>query len=183
MSEARVYIRRVEARDKKQILALANESLDLHQPWISPPLSSHMFKLYLRRTLRDDHEGLVICRRDNDEIVGVINVNNIVRGSFLSASLGYYVGQRHHGAGFMTEALKQTIGFAFDELGLHRIEANIQPSNARSRNLVKRCGFELEGISKAFLYINGEWRDHERWSLVDARQTLSKLSSLGRALS
>ena len=178
MSEARVFIRRVEAGDKKAILALANESHELHQPWISPPLTSHMFKLYLRRTLRDDHEGLVIVLHSTGEVVGVININNIVRGSFLSASLGYYVSARHHGHGYMTEALEQTVRFAFDELGLHRIEANIQPTNDRSKNLVKRCGFELEGVSRAFLYINGQWRDHERWVVVDDRRSLSRMESL-----
>ena len=71
----------------------------------------------------------------------------------------------------MTEALQLVLRFAFDELGLHRIEANIQPNNYASRNLVQRCGFTLEGESKDFLFINGRWRDHERWVRVNARNS------------
>jgi len=73
----------------------------------------------------------------------------------------------------MTEALQLVLRFAFDELGLHRIEANIQPNNHASRNLVQRCGFTLEGESKDFLFISGRWRDHERWVRVDARNSLT----------
>ncbi|MFF1398767.1 GNAT family N-acetyltransferase, partial [Streptomyces sp. NPDC058287] len=58
------------------------------------------------------------------------------------------------------------IQFAFDQLELHRLEANIQPDNASSLNLVKRLGFKREGYSAAFQFINDEWRDHERWALT-----------------
>jgi ribosomal-protein-alanine N-acetyltransferase len=68
-------------------------SRSLHEPWISPPLTKERSTRTSTRTSQDDHEGLVICKRDSSGIVGVINLNNIVRGSFLSASLGYYVGR------------------------------------------------------------------------------------------
>ena len=74
----------------------------------------------------------------------------------------------------MTEALHLVVRLAFEEKGFHRIEANIQPNNHASRNLVQRCGFTLEGDSKDFLYINGRWRDHERWVRVDARNSLTR---------
>ncbi len=112
-------------------------------------------------------------RRDPDPvIVGVINLNNIVRGSFLNASLGYYAGLPYAGQGYMTSGLKAAVRFAFDGLGLHRLEANIQPNNAPSINLVKRCGFVNEGFSPNFLYIAGAWRDHERWAIHQHRDTL-----------
>ena len=173
MNNDRVYIRDVRSSDKREVVALANAGAEFHQPWISPPLTPHMFKSYLRRCHRDDHEGFVVCLVRTEEIVGVININNIVRGSFLSASLGYYSSATHQGVGYMTEALQLVLQFAFDELGLHRIEANIQPNNHASRNLVQRCGFTLEGESEDFLFINGRWRDHERWVRVDARKPLT----------
>ena len=114
----------------------------------------------------------MICRRDSDAIVGVINVNNIVKGSFLSASLGYYAAQTHVGQGFMREGLTQVKEHLFRQLGLHRVEANIQPGNAASIALVRSCGFEREGLSPQFLYVNGAWRDHERWAAVDHREGL-----------
>lgn len=144
----------------------------LHEPWISPPRSSSMFGHYLDRVLQDDHEGLVICRKQDERILGVININNIVRGSFLSASLGYYIGLGYDGQGYMGEALRLATTYAVQELGLHRLEANIQPDNARSIALVKANGFQYEGLSPGFLFIDGKWRDHERWTFHDSRTSL-----------
>lgn len=172
MNERRTYIRPVASSDRKELLALAESSRELHTPWINPPLTTHMFRAYVRRTQRDDHAGYAICLRDSDEIVGVININNVVKGSFRSASLGYYAAQAHAGKGYMREGLLQVKTHAFRELGLHRVEANIQPANAPSIRLVRSCGFEREGLSRHFLYINGAWRDHERWAAVDDRSGL-----------
>ncbi len=66
----------------------------------------------------------------------------------------------------MTEALRQAMALAFDDLGLHRLEANIQPGNVASIALVKRLGFKQEGFSERYLKIGGQWRDHERWALL-----------------
>ena len=173
MNDGAVYVRRVESSDRKELLELSTKSRTLHNPWITPPLTPHAFRAYYKRTLRDDHEGMVCCLRDSDVIFGVINLNNIVHGTFLSASLGYYVSIDHTGRGLMTHALNQVTQFAFKNLGLHRIEANIQPDNEPSRRLVQRCGFVLEGFAPRFLYIEGKWRDHERWSLVDERDGLA----------
>ncbi|MDE0191280.1 MAG: GNAT family N-acetyltransferase, partial [Gammaproteobacteria bacterium] len=129
LESPRTYLRRVRSSDRRELLALTRASRELHYPWISPPLTSHMFKVYYRRTQRDDHEGFVICLNDTDEIVGVINVNNVVKGAFRSASVGYYASQAHAGRGYMREGLMHVKRHAFRELGLHRIEANIQPDN------------------------------------------------------
>jgi ribosomal-protein-alanine N-acetyltransferase len=167
-----VFIRKVQRQDEQEFVKLMRESISMHEPWISPPHSPALFKYYMQRVAREDHEGFVVCRRQDDAIVGVININNIVRGSFQSASLGYYVGAKYHGHGYMVEGLKLLVNLAFNTLGLHRLEANIQPDNRRSIQLVRRCGFEKEGLSPRFLYINGAWRDHERWCIVDERRGL-----------
>jgi len=168
----RVYLRRVTRGDETEFVQLMRESQTLHEPWISPPTNAMLFKYYLQRTDREDHEGFVICRVGDDLIVGAVNVNNIVRGSFLSASIGYYVGAKYHAEGYMREGLMLLVSYAFNTMGIHRLEANIQPDNLRSKQLVARCGFEHEGYSKNFLYINGAWRDHERWCCVDTRISL-----------
>ena len=170
---ARTYFRHVKASDRRELLVLTRSSRELHYPWISPPLTSHMFKVYLRRTQRDDHEGYAICLMETDEIVGVINLNNVVKGAFRSASAGYYAAQAHVGRGYMREGLAHVTRHAFRELGLHRIEANIQPANTASIRLVRSCGFQREGLSPRFLYINGTWRDHERWAAIDPRVGLT----------
>ena len=82
----------------------------------------------------------------------------------------------------MTEGLKLVLGFVFEDLGLHRVEANIQPHNDASRRLVQRCGFVLEGFSPKYLYINGQWRDHERWVAMDDRESLHIPAKLGNSI-
>ena len=173
MNDHEVYIRPVESSDRRELLELSAKSKSLHGPWITPPLTPHSFRAYYKRTLRDDHEGMLCCLRGSDEIIGVINLNNIIHGTFLSASLGYYVSIDHAGRGLMTQGLGLVTKFAFVSLGLHRIEANIQPENEPSKRLVQRCGFTLEGFARGFLFIDGKWRDHERWSLVDERGGLA----------
>lgn len=171
-STPRVVLRHVMRSDRNEFLALMRASADLHSPWISPPRNALGFDHYLARVQREDHEGLLICLRGSHRIAGTININNIVRGSFLSASLGYYVGADFAGQGYMYEGLQLALTYAREQLGLHRLEANIQPENHRSIALVKRCGFEFEGMSPDYLYINGAWRDHQRWTYRDQRQTL-----------
>lgn len=171
-STRRVYLRKVTRGDETEFVALMKASRDLHAPWINPPTNAVLFKYYMQRVTREDHEGFVICLRSDDRILGAININNIVRGSFQSASLGYYIGHNHEGMGYMQEGLQQLLGLACNTMGLHRLEANIQPDNIRSQNLVERCGFVREGYSKDFLYINGAWRDHVRWCYIDPRSTL-----------
>ena len=174
MTSERAYLRRISADDQAEVLALAQHGRDLHAPWLAPPRTARAFAAYVRRAQREDCEGLLVCLQDNDEIAGVINVNDISRGPFLSATLGYYVSVARSGQGYMTEGLNLVKQYAFCELGLHRLEANIQPGNAPSIALVRRCGFQREGISKAFLFIDGAWRDHERWAVLDPRAALAR---------
>ena len=167
-----VYLRKVVSGDQTEFLRLMRDSMDIHKPWISPPTTPQTYRNYMQRLRRSDHEGYAICRSSDDCIVGVININHIVRGTFLSASLGYYVGEPFQGHGYMRQGLEQLLRLAFTTLGLHRLEANIQPDNERSKTLVRNCGFEFEGLSRHFLYIDGQWRDHERWSAYADRATL-----------
>lgn len=97
--------------------------------------------------------------------MGVMNLSQIFRGSFQSAYLGYWVGAEFASQGIMTQALRILLDYVFRELKLHRVEANIQPENAASIRLVRRCGFELEGYSPRYLKIRNRWRDHQRWAL------------------
>ena len=137
-----------------------------HYPWVSPPLNAQSCKAYLDRCQEDDFEGFLIFESVNLQIVGVANLSQIFYKSFQNAYLGYYADVDLAGQGLMAKGIRLVLNHAFEELGLHRVEANIQPDNTASINLVKRLGFTQEGFSRRYLKINGHWRDHERWAIT-----------------
>ncbi|WP_346290448.1 GNAT family N-acetyltransferase [Sphaerothrix gracilis] len=100
-------------------------------------------------------------------VIGVINLNNMVWGVFQAATLGYSLAAAKQGQGYMTEAGERLIRYGFEVLGLHRIMANYMPHNQRSANVLERLGFEIEGVAKAYLYINGQWQDHVLTSRIN----------------
>jgi ribosomal-protein-alanine N-acetyltransferase len=95
-----------------------------------------------------------------DPILGTCNYSNIVRGPLLACHLGYQLARSSEGRGLMTEALRATNAFVFEELRLHRIMANYRPENVRSARLLERLGFAREGLARDYLFIDGAWRDH-----------------------
>jgi ribosomal-protein-alanine N-acetyltransferase len=100
-------------------------------------------------------------------IVGWLGFSNVVRGVFQATHLGYKLAERAEGHGYMTEAARAAIDFAFGTLRLHRIMANHMPHNHRSSALLLRLGFKTEGYAKAYLFIDGQWRDHVLTALVN----------------
>jgi ribosomal-protein-alanine N-acetyltransferase len=165
---SRVGIRRPTAEDRDELLILTKSSRDLHNPWVVPPLTPEQFDVYLQSRQNPGDDGFFICDAQSAHIVGVVNLNCIVRGFFQSAYLGYYVAAPFARQGFMTEGLKLVARFAFTDMKLHRLEANIQPENIASIALARKCGFRREGFSPKYLKVQGEWRDHERWALLAA---------------
>jgi len=97
---------------------------------------------------------------------GEINLNNVVRGAFQSATIGYWIDKARAGRSFMSEAVVVLSQFAFEELGLHRIEVCIIPRNANSRRVMEKLHFREEGIAERFLEINGVWEDHVRYGFT-----------------
>jgi ribosomal-protein-alanine N-acetyltransferase len=162
-----VAIRHVTLDDHAELTARTRESADLHRPWVPQrETTEEAFAEYLARIEQPAHEGFVICLLETGEIVGAVNINNIVRGTLQSGTLGYVAYASTTGRGYMTEGLGLVIRYAFGELGLHRLEANIQPANVRSARLAERLGFRHEGHSPAFQFIRGAWRDNDRWAIT-----------------
>ena len=109
----------------------------------------------------DRRYRLFLRERDRpDRVIGQVHFANVVRGAFQACHLGFGIDATLEGRGLMTEALERAIGYAFDELRLHRIEANHRPENERSGRLLKRLGFVPQGYARDYLRIEGEWRDH-----------------------
>jgi ribosomal-protein-alanine N-acetyltransferase len=162
----RTYIRRARSGDAGEFTELMRESRELHRPWSFPPTRKEDFTALVERARSDDFELLLLCTRDERRIAGFFNLSQIFRGPFLNAYLGYAVGARFAGEGYMAEGIELVLRHAFGALGLHRLEANIQPGNDRSIALAKGAGFRLEGFSPRYLKIDGRWRDHERWAIL-----------------
>jgi ribosomal-protein-alanine N-acetyltransferase len=173
---ARVRLRVLARDDRTEFLALARESHKLHRPWTYPPERADQFDELYSRSRREDFLCVLACRIDTGEITGVFTISQIVRGAFQSAYLGYYAHERHSGQGLMREALEQVLDHCFGPLGLHRIEANIQPGNAPSIALARGAHFRLEGFSPRYLLIGGQWRDHERYAITADERAAAKAS-------
>jgi ribosomal-protein-alanine N-acetyltransferase len=159
-------LNRATRADAADLIAANIASQAHHLPWVTSFTDQAGFDTWLARGLTGPNIGLVARDGVSNQVVGVININEIVAGAFQSAYLGYYGMASFARTGLMTEALRAATTYAFGDLGLHRLEANIQPDNLASIALVRRLGFKQEGFSPRYLRINGEWRDHERWALL-----------------
>jgi ribosomal-protein-alanine N-acetyltransferase len=162
----RVYLRPPYDDDADEFLSLTRASRALHRPWVSPPGDEAAFTEYVRRNGGGDFRGFLACRREDGALVGVVNLSQVFRGSFNNAYLGFYGFIPFARKGYMTEGVGLALRHAFRSMGLHRVEANLQPANERSRALLERLGFRLEGFSPRYLKIAGRWRDHERWAIL-----------------
>lgn len=159
-----LFLREPNSDDESVFLNAAKTSEKLHFPWVKAPANSEEFKTYLKRSQLINQKSYLLC--DENFLLGVFNINEIVRGVFQSAYLGFYAFQEYAGKGYMSAGLKLVLAKVFTELQLHRIEANIQPDNSKSIALIKANGFRKEGYSPRYLKINDEWRDHERWAIT-----------------
>ena len=164
----RTLIRPPLATDEQAFIAAMQASRSLHHPWVAMPVTSREFVAYLQRNEQPNMERFLACRRGDGAIVGFLNLSEIIRGSLQQAFIGYGAVAGHEGRGYMTEAMHLVLEHAFAVLGLHRVEANIQPGNSASIALAERTGFEMEGFSPEYLMVDGEWRDHQRWAVREA---------------
>ncbi len=178
---ARVYLRPPQLADWSGWARLRAESREFIAPWEptwpADALSQAAFRRRLRRYARDARDDLgyafLIFRRDDDQIAGGITLSNVRRGVTQCCSTGYWIGQAQARRGYMRDALSTMIPWVFDDLGLHRLEAACLPENEPSRTLLAQCGFTEEGYARQYLRINGAWRDHMLFALLqsDARPT------------
>jgi [ribosomal protein S5]-alanine N-acetyltransferase len=152
--------------DEHDFLAAVARSKLLHADWVTPPDTVDAFARYVERSSRSDFAAFLVRRTEDRTLAGVINISQIVGEPLSSAFLGFYAFEPHARQGCTRAGLQLALAYAFDVLGLHRIEANIQPANLASIALVQSLGFRREGFSPKYLRVAGEWRDHERWALL-----------------
>jgi ribosomal-protein-alanine N-acetyltransferase len=161
----RVRLERLSLAHERVFLAAARASRALHAPWVSPPLTAHRFRTYVKARSNERNVSYLAFSSDG-ALLGVVNISEIVLGAFFSAYLGYYVFAPHQKRGVMATVLPMVVTRAFRTHRLHRVEANIQPDNHASLQLVRKLGFRKEGLALRYLKIGGAWRDHERWAIT-----------------
>ncbi len=161
-----VVIAPARRADGPDLIQANNNSRHYHAPWVQTFTDLGGFEEWFDALVTEPRVGLIAREAASGGIVGVINLSQIFLKGFRNAYVGFYGMAGYARRGLMTEALRLATRYAFDELGLHRLEANIQPANAPSIALARRVGFRQEGFSPRYLRIVGEWRDHERWALL-----------------
>ena len=160
-----IVLREPHAQDETVFVSTMKNSRDFHFPFITAPSTSEEFQIYLNKS-KQKSEQYYIAWNGNQQIIGVFNISTIMRGVFKSAYLGYYASVEYAGKGLMSQALQLVLKEIFTTLDLHRIEANIQPTNTASIKLATKAGFFKEGFSPRYLKINGIWQDHFRFALT-----------------
>lgn len=108
-----------------------------------------------------------IYTKDSEQLIGVIMLAQIMREALQSGILGYLLDEAHNGKGYATEAAVLMCRYAFEELGLHRLEAGVMPSNVGSWRVLEKAGFVREGLERKKLMINGVWEDHYLYSMLE----------------
>jgi len=163
---SRVVLAFPEPEDEGEFLALNRLSRIFHQPFVTAPTTGEQFRRLVSLSRQPHFVGLLARRRSDGAILGSLELSQISRGTFQSAYLGYQIGVPFARQGYMTEALRLVLDYAFRRLKLHRVEANIQPENRPSIALARRLRFRREGYSPRYLRISGRWRDHIRFAIL-----------------
>jgi ribosomal-protein-alanine N-acetyltransferase len=170
-----VFLRHPEPRDFAEWSALREESRAHLQPWeptwAEDELSRANYRHKLKRYAEDIRDGraypFFVFRADDEALVGGATLSRVQRGVAQMATLGYWVGAPYARLGYTLAAVRAVQGFVFKDLGLHRLEAACQPDNMPSRALLEKAGFTQEGFARAYLKINGAWRDHLLFGMLE----------------
>lgn len=169
-----IYIRLLEVSDAEAMLDLYLRNRDFFQDY-SPKKDEVYYTLetqeklmesYVEGSKKDERYSFGIFLIETDRPIGYIALTEVLRGPLQSCYIGYSLDKQQNGKGYMTEAVKLAVDFAFNELKLHRIEAGVMPHNIRSMRVLEKAGFHKEGIAVKNVKINGQWRDHQILAIV-----------------
>jgi len=177
LSGPRVALRPLAADDFDAWSAVRTRSRDWLEPWEplledgapDPSVDRAAFRArcgsWERQRQFDAAYGFGVFLGDG-ELVGEVSLGNVQRGPFQSAYVGYWIDRDHAGRELVPEAVAVVLRFAFDDLGLHRVEAAIVPRNGASRRVVEKLELRYEGLAERFLQIRGVWEDHARYAIT-----------------
>ena len=160
-----VNLRLVRVRDAKKLERLILGNREWLRPWeATNPHGSNSFDIKaqvrgLLKQLKED-QGFPFVIEYRGEVVGQLNVANVLFGSVSSAMLGYWIAPNFAGKEITPTAVALAIDYLLNIVGLHRVEIDIRPENSASLRIVEKLGLRYEGLKERYIHINGDWRDH-----------------------
>ena len=174
LTSPRLVLRPLVPGDAPELLALMLANRAFLEPW-SPRADDSDYTLAAVQqniALQQEHwgedrgYGFGIFERESGGLIGRITLSRITRGPFQNCGLGYWLDERHNGHGLMSEAVRLVLGYAFGELGFHRVEAATLLHNAGSMRVLEKAGFRREGLARRYLQIDGRWQDHYLFAIT-----------------
>ena len=174
LTGSKVFLRFLEEKDAEALYDLHLRNKEFFQVY-SPTRNSDFYTLEskckfiedcIRQRESDERYSFGIFTNDTDELIGSINLNEVLRGPSQSCLIGYSMDKLHNGKGYTTEAVHLAVQFAFDNLRLHRIEAGVMQRNIGSMRVLEKVGFNKEGIAQKNVRINGKWEDHQMLAII-----------------
>ena len=172
----RLYLRaplQTDYRRWSELRYASKEFLTSWEPTWSPDhLSRKAFSNRVYWSQKNINGGtaipLFMFRREDDKLVGAITLDNIRHGPAQTGTMGYWIGYPYARYGYMTEALRAMVHYAFSTMDLSRVESACLPENVASRGVLEKCGYKYEGVAQAYIQINGRWRTHVLYAALRA---------------
>jgi [ribosomal protein S5]-alanine N-acetyltransferase len=169
-----IYIRLLEISDAEAVLQLHTRNAEFFiayttsrkEDFYTLEAQVKIIEDGIRQRENDLKYAFGIFLIETDELIGNVTLAEVLRGPLQSCFIGYYIDQNQNGKGYMTEAVRLTVDFGFNELKLHRIEAGVMPHNIRSMRVLEKAGFHKEGIARKNVNINGKWEDHQVLAII-----------------
>lgn len=169
-----VYLRPAQVDDWAAWADLRDRSRDFLSPWEPTWPADALARPSFRRRVRrqalewraDEAYSFLVFERTTGQLVGGIGLSNVRRGVAQMATMGYWVGRPFARRGYTSEAARLVLGFAFGQLGLHRVEAACLPDNEASQGVLDKAGFVREGYARGYLRIDGRWADHVLFGIL-----------------
>ncbi|OMD44508.1 alanine acetyltransferase [Paenibacillus borealis] len=175
MLDQRVYVRFPEEADAEQLTAMFKRNREFFEKF-SPTNPDEFYteeqQLQIIKKSKSDRAedrkyDFIVCHKQDDRIIGNVGLSFVVRGPLQCCMIGYCLDQDYNGKGYMTEAVKQVVRYAFEELKFHRITGEASPRNPGSMRVLENAGFHKEGISQSNVKINGVWEDHQVLAIIN----------------
>lgn len=171
LTHGEISLRIIKLRDAKTLERLVTSNRTWLKPWEATNPNgptSFDFKAQVRGLLRqlENDEGLPFLILYKGEVVGQLNVANILHGSVSSCVIGYWIIPEVAGNSITPTAVALAMDYVYKVVGLHRVEIDIRPENGASIRVVQKLGLRYEGLKKNYIHINNDWRDHYVFALT-----------------